>query len=43
MGHFGREVFNKNCFKNSIIKIDSEKLEERVGDDVVEEKEGNPE
>ena len=28
--------------KNTIIKIDSEKLEERVGEDVVEEIDENP-
>jgi hypothetical protein len=41
-GRFGGEVFNKNCFKNSIIIIDFEKLEERVGEDEVEEIDRNP-
>ena len=34
---------NKNCFENIIIKIDSDKLEERVGEDEVEDIGGNPE
>ncbi len=31
----------KSCFKNSINKIYSEKLEEKVGEDIVEEIDGN--
>ncbi len=41
-GHFGWEVLNKNCFNNSIFKINSDKLEERVGEDAVDEIGWNP-